>query len=193
MRKLVGGWDDLQLLAWPLVHERPFPPLGGPGENADDPLAAESLYVTGIPYCLANVSPTLAFADPFDRDPQALERSLRAHNVLQNAIADRVRSEGYEPLSAAPLDPEFDVAWRMSTGMLAVVEVKATTAANLESQLRIGLGQILRYGQLLQSSGEPVRHVLAVELMPDDTWMQLFVRLRVRLVTPDSLDAAFEA
>jgi hypothetical protein len=192
VRKLVGNWDDLQLLAWPIVHDRPFPPLGSHrAQIDDDPSAPETLYETGGPYRRAEMGPALDFIDPFESDPQVVERALRAHGVLQNALADRARTEGHEPLSPSDRDPDFDVAWRLPSGMLVVVEVKATTVANLEAQLRLGLGQILRYGQLLQTGGEPVRHVLAVELMPDDTWMQLFLRLRVRLVTTSTLDAAF--
>lgn len=73
------------------------------------------------------------------------------------------------------------------------VEVKSATPTNLEGQLRLGLGQLLRYGATLQSLGERVRHVLAVERPPEDpVWIALLAKHNVTRVTPNTLDDAFD-
>jgi hypothetical protein len=79
--------------------------------------------------------------EPFEVDPDRLDRSTRAHADLQNALANALRNRGIEPLSPAlPADPEFDIAWRHDS-RLFVCEVKTTTAVNRDRQLRLGLGQ----------------------------------------------------
>lgn len=72
------------------------------------------------------------------------------------------------------------------------MEVKSATPSNLEAQLRLGLGQLLRYGAILRASGETVRHILAVELKPADAaWLDLLDRLEVQCVTPPLIEDAF--
>ena len=190
-RKFVDGWGALQLAAWPLVHGRQLPGVGSQdaSSNGEDPAAPAS---AGGPYRPADEKPDLPASDPFERDPQQLERSLASHGALQNTLSSLARDAGYEPLSPVALDPEFDVAWRLRDETFVLVEVKSATASNLEGQLRIGLGQLLRYGQTLRDRGESVRHILAVELPPADVgWLDLLRRLDVQLVTPDNLDDAF--
>ena len=194
-RKFVEGWDALQLAAWPIVHGRQLPGVGSQEQPTEEEgeIAAASAGAGG-PYRRVNENPELPPADPFERDPQELERSLGFHNALQNKLSDQAREKGYEPLSALALDPEFDLAWRLPDGTFVLVEVKSATASNLEAQLRIGLGQLLRYGETLRSRGESVHHILVVELQPiDDLWVTLLNRLEVQLVTPETLDEAFAA
>jgi len=192
-RKFVEGWDALQLAAWPVVHGRQLPGVGSQDQPA--PEGGEITVPTAIgggPYRRVDEQPGIEPSDPFERDPQILERSLASHNSLQNALADSASDRGYEPLSPLALDPEFDLAWRLPNGTLSLVEVKSATASNLEGQLRIGLGQLLRYGETLRARGETVCHILAVELKPtDQTWLDLFARLEIRLVTPENLADAF--
>lgn len=190
-RKFVEGWDELQLAAWPVVHGRQLPGVGSEergAANDGEPLQAAT---GGGPYRRASEAQAIAPSDPFERDPQVLERSLGAHSALQNALADAAKRGGYEPLSPLSLDPEFDLAWRLHDGTFVLAEVKSATASNLEGQLRLGLGQVLRYGETLRAQGENVRHVLAIELEPrDPSWRSLLDRLGVILVTPDTLEAA---
>jgi hypothetical protein len=47
-----------------------------------------------------------------------------------------------------PDEPQYDLAW-LAGDTLYVAEVKSLTAANEERQLRLGLGQVLRYTHLL--------------------------------------------
>jgi hypothetical protein len=191
MRRLVeDGWDMLKLAAWPIVHGRQLPGVG-----SQEPGAADEVVTgggVGGQYRRANETPNIEPSDPFERDPQQIERSLGAHNALQNRLADLAHKKSYEPLSPLALDPEFDLAWRTPDGTLVLVEVKSANASNLEGQLRLGLGQVLRYGEILRDRDENVRHVLAIELEPaDGRWRSLLARLGVRLVTPGTLDDAF--
>jgi hypothetical protein len=65
-----------------------------------------------------------------------------------------------------------------------VAEVKSLTDANEEKQLRLGLGQVLRYRNLMRSGGV-VRAVLALERKPtNDSWLGLFEMLDVIAVWP---------
>jgi hypothetical protein len=100
---------------------------------------------------------------------------------------------GLEPLSPGAGDPKFDVAWRDSGGSLVVVEVKSATPTNLENQLRIGLGQVLRYGESLLARGERTRLALVTELAAvDPIWDSLLSRLEILSTTPEHLSVLFE-
>lgn len=116
-RKFVDGWDDLLLAAWPIVHSRPLPGVGRQ-EPKPAPGAPAAGLRGGGPYREADEEPAVAPSDPFERDPQELERSLGSHNALQNALAQRAREHGFEPLSPLALDPEYDLAWRVADGSL---------------------------------------------------------------------------
>jgi hypothetical protein len=132
--------------------------------------------------------------DPFEIDPEVIDRGLRAHTTLQNTIAERVREHHYEPLSPGTGDPNFDLAWKDEEGTITVVEVKSLTAQNQSGQLRLGLGQLLEYQyQLAQMHEQPVRAVLAVEQPPADPhWAPLCDELEVLLVHPDNLHRLFQ-
>jgi hypothetical protein len=71
-----------------------------------------------------------------------------------------------------------------------VVEVKSTTATNEEKQLRLALGQVLRYRQLLQTAGSEAVAFIAVENPPHDpSWAELCANADVRLVWPATVRA----
>ena len=79
----------------------------------------------------------------------------------------------------------YDLAWE-AEGVVWVCEVKSLTPNNEEKQLRLGLGQVLRYQEQLSCIVSPsrvVRAVLAVERHPsDESWHVLCRRLNVSLV-----------
>lgn len=125
--------------------------------------------------------------DPFSVDPALVDRGLRGHAMAQNALAESVASLGLEPRSPAPDEPNYDLGWEAATGRY-VAEVKSITLANEEKQLRLGLGQVLRYRQLLGRSGCAAVAVLMVERQPSDpTWQPLCDELGVLLAWPDRL------
>lgn len=122
--------------------------------------------------------------DPFEVDPEVVERGLRGHAETQNRLAQFLQMVGIEPLSPRPGDPLFDVAWRYD-GTLYVAEVKSITPANEERQLRLGLGQILRYRNQLAPGGPPVHGVLVPERAPSDpSWIELCDDVGVSITWP---------
>jgi hypothetical protein len=123
---------------------------------------------------------------PPSKDPDSIGRGLAAHNRTQNLIAQVVRSLGTEPLSPGHDDPEFDIAWRQGD-MFYVCEVKSITAANEERQLRMAIGQVIRYRQKLAAKGhEPIASVIATELQPSDfSWQELCEHEGILLLWPD--------
>ena len=143
----------------------------------------------GSDYRRADESTSVAQRDPFSVDPALVERASRAHAATQNALADYVLELGYAPMSPDVDDPNFDLVWRASTAWW-VAEVKSLSSANEEKQLRLGLGQVLRYQDTLRRhQALPVEAVLMVEREPtDSSWLKLCERIGVLLLWPDRLD-----
>jgi hypothetical protein len=138
----------------------------------------------GVPYVTANEAASVAERDPFPTDPDLIERGTRSHARLQNQLADNVASAGLVPLSPSDEDPQFDLAWRDGAD-LHVAEIKSTTAANEEHQLRLGLGQVLRYRHALAADGTTVHATLYVEQRPaDPAWSDLCQSLQITLRWP---------
>ena len=85
----------------------------------------------------------------------------------------------------SPSSPQinFDLCWRAADRFF-VAEVKSCTNANVEKQLRLGLGQVLRYRAVLEDVlGGTVIAVLALEAgLADASWRKLCNSLGVRLV-----------
>ena len=73
-----------------------------------------------------------------------------------------------------------------------VAEVKSITAGNEEHQLRLGLGQVLRYRQRLAALGHArVVAVLVPERQPrDPSWRELCQHLGVVLLSREELKRA---
>jgi hypothetical protein len=127
--------------------------------------------------------------DPFVVDPAVVERGVRGHARTQNQLAAYVRELGHEPRAPKPHEPQFDLAWR-GENRVFVAEVKSLTRLNEEQQLRLGLGQVLRYRQIL---GGEACAVLAAEREPTDSrWATLCDSLGVLLVWPENFDALAE-
>jgi hypothetical protein len=129
--------------------------------------------------------------DPFAVDPALVERGLHAHVDTQNKIAGLLEASGIEPRSPRPDEPDFDLAWAHG-GTVYVGEVKSITRANEEKQLRLGLGQVLRYRSLLNERlRSDVRAVLIAETEPrDDSWRALCEEVGVVLVAGPDFEGA---
>ncbi|HZS60958.1 MAG TPA: EVE domain-containing protein [Gemmatimonadaceae bacterium] len=142
----------------------------------------------GRDYVWANEEVATSERDPFAVDPAIVERGNRAHRKTQNLLADYVKSLGGDPRLPLPEEPSFDVAWE-GTETIYVAEVKSVTKRNEERQLRLGLGQVLRYQHVLAASGKSVRAVLAIERAPSDpSWSALCRELGVALVWVGNFD-----
>jgi hypothetical protein len=174
-------WREAQISAYALVHDR-APPVAVYGEPAEGTGVVPAPAQIGTDYVPRDTSGARPASKPITIDPQTLERGITSHFQMEADLADAAILAGLRPLSPTVLDPPFDVAWS-EDGTLTVVEVKSATPASLEVQLRLGLGQILRYVELLRERGESVSPVLLVELKPDSTWFTVARNAGVRLLS----------
>lgn len=114
-----------------------------------------------------------------------MDRALQAHARTQEALADALRAAGKVPRSPSPGEPVFDLAWE-DDGTVCVAEIKSLNGTNDEKQLRLALGQVLRYAHLLRANARPVRCFIATESEPaDESWIDLCSDLGVTLLWPD--------
>ena len=142
-----------------------------------------------LDYEVLDESVPIVKIDVYEVDPSVVERGLQGHRRTQNALANWVRQRGLHPRRPGPTSPAlYDLAWK-DGHTLYVCEVKSVTEMNEEKQLRLGLGQVLRYRHLLQRSGVTVVPVLVPERAPKDpTWNDLCRALGVRLSWPGAFD-----
>ena len=126
---------------------------------------------------------------PFDVDPSEVDRALRGHARTQNALAQFVSESGLTPLSPGPNQPQFDLAWLGPDSILRVAEVKSLTRANEERQLRLAIGQVLRYAHLLSQTGAEVIPIVVPQREPRDaSWLDLCETLSVKVAWPGRWD-----
>jgi hypothetical protein len=138
----------------------------------------------GVPYVTSPPPKGVALGQPFDVDPDTVDRALAAHHATLVALAAWVESQGWAPRLPASGEPLYDLAW-VSSNIVNVAEVKSTTAANRESQLRLGLGQVLRYRQQLSGPGHDVTPWLVAENEVSDlSWGSTCADVGVRLFWP---------
>lgn len=79
----------------------------------------------------------------------------------------------------------FDLAWE-DDGTVCVAEVTSLSGTNDEKQLRLTLGQVLRYAHLLRAKGRPVRCFIGTESKPaDESSLDLCSDLGITLLWPD--------
>lgn len=155
-------------------------PVGPGGPSVQEEL--------GQRYVIADEEASTSKRDPFTIDPAVVDRGVQGHATTQNALAAFIESRGWTPRSPRAREPQYDLAWREPTG-LGVAEVKSLTRKNEEQQLRLGLGQVLRYRQVLMTVSASVRAVLAVERKPSDaSWPKLCRSLGVVLCWPPEFE-----
>jgi hypothetical protein len=141
----------------------------------------------GATYREADERSSTSERDPFAIDPALVDRGLRGHATAQNALANHVSALGISPRSPALGEPNFDLSFERH-GCVYVAEVKSLTRSNEEKQLRLGLGQVLRYAHLLRHTYGDVRPLLMLEREPSDpSWSQLCATLGVELLWPAAL------
>lgn len=138
----------------------------------------------GRPYVNAGRLSSVANRDPFEVDPDVVDRGNQAHASTLDALADFLRGKNIQPLRPGPEEPSFDLAWEHN-GMAFVAEIKSVTTANEEKQLRLGLGQVLRYRHALEAREMKIVPVLVPERRPAEPgWIDLCSALGVKLVWP---------
>jgi hypothetical protein len=146
------------------------------------------------PYTPARRESSTPLREPFEVDPNEIDRATARHMELQDALAQVVKGNGLQALKPGEHDPDFDVAW-WEGDVAVIAEVKTTNPRNESRQLRLGLGQVLDYGDLLRAHGYPaVRAVLVVETAPsDERWTRLCGEHGVQLVWPETFSSLFRA
>lgn len=138
----------------------------------------------GTEYRVADEEAAVAERDPFSIDPSIVERGLHGHAATQNALAYFLKSKHLMPLSPGPNEPNYDLAWKLGDEIW-IAEVKSTTNENEEKQLRLGLGQVLRYCQLLKQKGQ-VHGMLVIERPPTGPdWIELCEDHNIQLIWPE--------
>ena len=163
-----------------------FPQLAAEATVSNRPISVQSV-VPGE-YRRAAEQASVAAGDPFSIDPAVKERALRSHAVTQNALADFLVARGFTPRSAVGSQPNFDIAWE-DGDTLWVGEVKSLTYDNEEKQLRLGLGQVLRYRYLIGQTRK-TRAALITEREPSDkTWLSLCEALGIAVAWPGNWQA----
>jgi hypothetical protein len=142
----------------------------------------------GSAYREADETASVSQRDPFDVDPALVERGIKGHAHTQNALAQWIQGLKLVPRSPKASEPNYDVAWTAGKTIF-VAEVKSLTKQNEEKQLRLGVGQVLRYCHLSRAPGVKIQPVLAVERKPtDDSWADLCSDLGILLVWPGEFD-----
>jgi hypothetical protein len=137
----------------------------------------------GSAYRYADEEVAVSERDPFNIDPALVERANRSHAATQNILATYLFNKGIKPRSPQLGEPNFDIAW--TEDHVFVAEVKSLTHSNEEKQLRLGLGQVLRYQHLLMQKYTKVQAVLMIEREPSDyTWISLCESLDILLIWP---------
>lgn len=143
----------------------------------------------GRPYEDVGTMERTSPAAPFEIDPDKVDRGIQAHATTQDALADFLRSAGINPRGPTTGEPEYDLAWEWNDETY-VAEVKSVTEENEEKQLRLGLGQVLRYRQLLGKTGRRVVAVLVPEREPERPgWQDLCRDLSVELTWPGAFES----
>lgn len=148
----------------------------------------------GKPYQKSAPSITHHRSTVFEVDPDSIDRGTSAHYEIESQLAKAVSEASLWPLEPQVNDPKFDLAWRMGDTVF-LAEVKSVTDDNMERQLRLGLGQVLRYAHQLELEWTDVRNVrpvLAIEREPRDRgWRSLCEKHGVILTWPGSFDSLF--
>lgn len=180
-RELLHVIPDLAALDELAEHTRPSP---------TDPAPGVSSAVLGTDYRRPDEEVvTSRDRDPHSVDPNLVDRALRGHRRTQNLLQDALVAAGFVPRSPAPGEPEFDIAWDDGDA-ICIAEVKSMSNTNEEKQLRLAVGQVLRYAYLL-SAGRPVRRFIAVEREPrDPSWLDFTAEHGIGLIWPETFLAA---
>jgi len=100
-------------------------------------------------------------------------------------MQDALKAAGITPRSPRADEPNFDLAWQHDD-VIFVAEIKSITPRNEERQLRLGLGQVLRYRNRIGARRQTARAVLGRRHAPtDSTWSTLCEELGLVLTYPD--------
>lgn len=189
VRNSAGPWNALLIRAWQLVHGIQLDQNDEnsllPSQITEEELSARNTLL--VPYRAAEPGVEVSMRSTFtESEYNSLERAVQSHARLQNLVALAADKLGYKAVSPTLSSPQFDVAIPVPSDVILVVEVKSATPENLELQLRIALGQVLRYCGILSSMGQNASPAIAIEIPPPDSWKELLIKLGVSLLVQGS-------
>jgi hypothetical protein len=207
----IGGWneDELKARAWHTGNgedshirftlDRALLLRQGKGRELDQVHSVFTLNPEvvgtgfGAPYRPADEGSAAVAAEmpPHLADLAELDRATQRHMKLQDRLAEALGERGIEPLSPAPGQPQFDLAFEHG-GRRFVVEVKSGDPVSLQ-QVRLGVGQVLEYGRLLGTGAAAVDAGLLLEAEPPFPWPRLAGELGVGLLRADDLHGSLDA
>lgn len=189
-RRILGSWDLTLVRAWQIVQ-------GVQLDQEDSEAVVPPGLVSPpefVPYSPANEEAVLTAAtEQAKSNLVELEKAVRNHSKLQNLLAAELLARGISALSPGATEAKFDVAFRDDQGALFVAEIKSCTTDNVEGQLRLGLGQVLRYAHQLRQSHQHVRPLLVTQLEPSADWKMLLAELDVATIHQDGLGEGMSA
>lgn len=121
-------------------------------------------------------------SEPIILDPDVRGEALNRHNGAVNLLAAAVRGNGWKPVSLTSWFSEKpDLAWIDAEEVFNVAEVKGLTSNNELSQMRIGLGQVVRYRYRASTYYGRVQAWLATDAAPlDPLWEPVCESVDVR-------------
>lgn len=140
----------------------------------------------GQKYRRADETCAVSSAEPFQVDPALVERGLLGHRRTQNNLASFLQERGITPRSPSGDEPNYDLAW-VHDGRTFVAEVKSTTQKNEEKQLRLGLGQVLRYAHLFPGKVVPV--LIPENELHDASWYATCESVGVLIIPPSKFES----
>lgn len=124
--------------------------------------------VLGAPYRAGSFAAPVQGDGEYYRDPDSMERGLKAHARTQDKLADLLGMHGLTPLSPFHKKCNFDLAWEFEDGAVGIAEVKSNTEENEAFQIRHGLGQVLDYGHRVKARGFHPKLFLVLEQKPQE-------------------------
>lgn len=124
----------------------------------------------GAPYRAGSFDRPLQGDGEHYRDPDIMDRGLKAHSATQDRLAGVLGNQGLTPLSPFDQKCNFDLAWQLEDDTIGIAEVKSNTKDNEAFQIRHGLGQILDYGHRMKDRGFRPKLFLVLERKPQDAY-----------------------
>jgi hypothetical protein len=189
VRNLCGSWNTLLLRAWQVVYglrlEQEYPELAVP-ESILQEVEADSTSSGLLPYVVANEGAEIELPHYFADEYAGSERAVRGHAVVQNAVAKGAEDLGFKCLSPVRSGPQFDVAV-VSNTIAYIVEVKSANRENIEHQMRIAVGQVLKYCHDIKPLLGLAKPVIAVQISPGSEWVSTLRDLGIGLLVLESM------
>lgn len=151
------GYVGMQLEDWAKVRVVPV----GPTKH----FAHHPAPNIGHPYRVVAEDILVSEGRPGAADPALHTRANRAHRLLQNNLAEKLRSFGLVPLSPGRTDPQFDIAAVIGQA-LVIAEVKSVTEANFHDQALAGFSQACFYSEHYERTGQTTVPLVYLERAP---------------------------